>query len=544
MKPNKMEQPGHTKLENILDQRAFLKDLGIPDFRLNDTAIVYNLLRDHAVLDTLSKYATETSQIVARRLANFACHTMGKDIVTKVAEIMSLDEIVHTVGKYEGETAANVIRGLADVAYCRGEKDAVMKVAETVGKYEGEAAGNVALRLADVAYGTGDKDVVIAACRIVDRAGSGMFDLLGPGDIAKVHREGLDMLIEDRKSFDAVAAYIEANGELPAPSRKNIRDYGKIISGVVSERYGITKELNNDQVPMLFSVEKSVRETLAGLVNGSVKKSPRRYSLSRGVDDTSLNYSREDLIEYSVISLLGSMDAKREKRAVEAVSRIVGRKVVDTARNAFNSRHKNLRSVIFGSLRIGGMEKAYETMKSRISEESIRDVLNAADYKDVSASGSNVLTAVESKNPLDYDRRVQIACVYLPQSSYESADILKYAEDSRFMLVRYDICGRPVGSAICHREGDTLLGDAVAGHRTFQKPQIFDAVYSDLLARAKEQGAASVIFNSDAGNATPRSFLKHLESMGLKAGRKKMNLDTEGYLEADEEEVKGYVVVV
>ena len=163
-----------------------------------------------------------------------------------------------------------------------------------------------------------------------------------------------------------------------------------------------------------------------------------------------------------------------------------------------------------------------------------------ADYRGQSISGKNVLSAVESGNPLDYDSRIQMACVYLPR--HFRRGVYDYCKDGRFTLVRYDIDGKTLGSAICYREGDTFLVDSVEGHRTFRKPQIFDAVYKDLIARAGEKGCKRVIFNSSAYNETPKQFIKYLGGTGLKKRKITMELDTGGYLEADDGAVSGYAV--
>jgi hypothetical protein len=151
-----------------------------------------------------------------------------------------------------------------------------------------------------------------------------------------------------------------------------------------------------------------------------------------------------------------------------------------------------------------------------------------------------VLWAVESNDPLDYDSRVQMACVYLPRYFHEG--IYDYCRDKRFTLVRYDINGKTVGSAICYAEGDRFLVDSIEGHRTFRKPQIFDAVYKDLMDRARSKGYKEIIFSNGGTNETPKRFIEYLGSVGLKNGKVKMDLDTKGYLEADEDGVDGYVV--
>ena len=91
-------------------------------------------------------------------------------------------------------------------------------------------------------------------------------------------------------------------------------------------------------------------------------------------------------------------------------------------------------------------------------------------------------------------------------------------------------------------ENDTFLVDSVEGHRTFRKPQVFKAVYQDLVDRANEKGAKRVIFSEGGINETPNNFIKFLGNLGLERGDIKMKLDTEGYLEAGEDGVGGYIV--
>ena len=91
-------------------------------------------------------------------------------------------------------------------------------------------------------------------------------------------------------------------------------------------------------------------------------------------------------------------------------------------------------------------------------------------------------------------------------------------------------------------ENNTFLVDSVEGHRTFRKPQIFNAVYQDLVERAREKGAEKVIFSENCMNETPKKFIEFLGNSGLKKGNVDMKLNTEGYLEAEKENVKGYIV--
>ena len=53
--------------------------------------------------------------------------------------------------------------------------------------------------------------------------------------------------------------------------------------------------------------------------------------------------------------------------------------------------------------------------------------------------------------------------------------------------------------------------------------------------------AKRIVFKESDTNDTPKRFIEYLGKLGLKKERAKIALDTDGYLEADEEGVEGYV---
>ena len=492
-------------------------------------------------MKVIGKYDGDGASSVARGLAEIAEHTKDKDAVINATKIMSLDEIINTVKRYDGDAAESIAWGLARIAGDTKDKDAVAESARVIGKYDGYAAMGVARGLAEIAEHTKDKDAVGAACGIVQKAGSYALDLLQPGDFAAIRRDGLDALVEGKESFDAVAAYARSGGELPLPTRENIKTYRDLAFGCISDAYGIRKRLDIGQVLMLFSVEKGQRKGLAELVNKSAEIGRKEYSISAersrpmDIDPGRLPY-------LMLTAVTGSRDRQKEKEAFDLASKIVGEKTVRKARDSFNSSYKSRISEIASHVNKGEVDKAIAVLKDT-KDESINDVLACADYRENGFSGGKaVLSAVESNNPLDYDNRVQIACVYLPRN-YEEG-IYEYCKDGRFTLVRYDIGGKTLGSAICYVEKDTFLVDSVEGHRTFRKPQIFEAVYADLVARAGEKGAKRIVFSEGGTNDTPKRFIEYLGKLGLRKGRAKMALDTDGHLEADEKGVKGYVVEI
>ena len=489
----------------------------------------------------IGRYEGNAAWGIAWELVRIAMYTKDKEAMIKVANIMSLDEIVRTVGRYEGDAAWNIAWGLAYIAGDTKDKEAVMESVRVIGRYEGNAAWNIAWGLAGVDSDTKDKEAIMTACRLVKTSGSGVFDLLTGRDIASIHRDGLAGLIDGKNSFDVVAAYFKSNKELPLPTKENITGYGKLVSEYLAEAYGIDKELDNDRLLMLFSLEKSERKGLAELVNHSSERDRRAYDITVNGDSHPISIDRSRLPYLSIVAITGSRDPAKYKEAFDTVSKIVGENTIRLAGDAFKASYKSRLGEIVGFVKEGKIGDAVKVL-SDTGNEAINDVLSVSNHREdlTILPGKNVLVAVESNNPLDYDSRVQIACVYLPRDSHNG--IYNYCKDERFTLVRYDINGKTLGSAICYTEGDKFLVDSVEGHRTFRKPQIFDAVYKDLIYRAKSKGCEKMIFSENEANETPKEFIEYLDSAGLKKGTARMSLGTEGYLEADRDGVKGYTV--
>ncbi len=488
----------------------------------------------------IGRYEGEAGIDVAQWLGEIARNTQDKETVMESARV---------IGRYEGRAASNVAWGLGKIARDTKDKETVIKVAKimsldevvrTVGRYEGWAAHGVAWGLGEIAGYTKDEETVMTACRLVNTAGSGVFDLLDAKDVVSIRESGLDKLIDGKSSFDAVVAYVKSGKELPLPTSENIADYGKLVKDHLASAYGMDKELDNGRLLMLFSVDRSERKALAELVNRSSERDRRAYSImvNEGSEHP-LDIDRSRLPYLSVVAIAGSKDPARYREAFDVVSRIVGKKTVGFARDSFNSSYKPKLEEIVGLMKEGKVEDAVKVLRET-KDESINDVLACMDYRDAGFSvGNAMLSAVESNDPLDYDSRVQIACVYLPRSYNEG--IYEYCKDDRFTLVRYDIGGKTLGSAICYMEDGTFLVDSVEGHRTFRKPKIFDAVRRDLVERAKEKGAKRILFSKGGTNETPKKFMDYLGKLGLKKGKIKMKLDTKGYLEADKNGASGYV---
>ena len=343
--------------------------------------------------------------------------------------------------------------------------------------------------LSSIAEYTKDKDRVIKAAKIMslDKIVDSVKNIVHPRSLVKIaeYTEDKDIVME---------------------SIKTIRRYdGDTAQRIASELSSIA-EYTKDKDAVMEAI-----------------KTIRRY---KGNAAKEIGFGLSSIAEYT----------KDKDRIIKAAKRMSLDEIVDSVKNN-KIRYTN------ELLLIG----AYTEDRDAVME-SIEEVLIGADYNYFGFTGGNtILRAVESNNPLDYDNRVQIACVYLPQNYHNG--IYNYCKDyysegdrKGFTLVRYNLGGKTLGSAICYMEKNNFLVDSIEGHRGFRKEQIFKAVYQDLLDRAREKDAKTVIFSENGLNETPRKFIEFLGSLGLKKGSVKMKLSTKGYLEAEKSAAKGYIV--
>ncbi|MCL4375908.1 hypothetical protein M1558_00235 [Candidatus Parvarchaeota archaeon] len=528
-----------------------------------------------AVIESLKmimRYRGNNADNIAYGLKDIAGNTKDKNRVIKAARIMSLDEIVNyvknadayslvkiagytedkdaviesakTIIKY-GDAADNIAYGLKDIAENTKDKDAVIESAKTILKYGRNNAENIAYGLKDIAIDTKDKGTLMAACRITNLVGADAFDILDIKDFFAIKNKKLDDLIGSKESFAWVAAYIKSGYELPIPSKDNITNYKNVASEYISKEYSIkNSNLNTNQILMLFSVDKGKRRELADLIDNSNEIALKMYNIA--TEETKRLEGDDKLPYLALIAVTGSRNKAVDNEAYKRISEIAGEKVIRKARNEFNSHYKNKIKELAEYIKKNEIDKAIDSLKST-KNEAIGDVLRFTDYKDFGFTGGNtILRAVENNNPLDYDNRTQIACVYLPSNYHDGIynyckDYYSRDKDKGFVLVKYALGNKSLGSAICYMEDNTFLVDSVEGHRTFRKPQIFKAVYKDLLERAKEKGAKTVIFSENGINETPKKFIEFLGDLGIKKGYVNMKLNTNGYLEA-KNGVMGYVI--
>jgi len=491
----------------------------------------------------VGKCEGEFAGIAADRLGWIAYYMGDPNVVINICRMMD---------KYRDEVIALLADDLYGMHYILRSNDELRnaiieiskvfssdEIAEIVNRHKGETLRDIIVRLRNFAFWFNDTKNAIRVARMLDK--NGIFKVIDWYELDhmlyQIINEDLDHLIKDRESLETVVTYIKSGKRLPKPDENNIKDYPRVAIEYAKSKYDLTKDITMDQLLMLLAIkdDNRIREAV-DIVNKAKESNVKYYSFEK-TEIKELHYSIEELFRYSVIAVVGSRDKYKEKQAVDAIAKIVGEKAVNKARNEFYTKYKHLLKDVIAAM--PDYKRAWDILR-QTNSEAIVDVLNAVHYKDVNISSARFVKAVESKNPLDYDSRVQLVCVYLPGGK----GVLKYCMDERFMLVRYDIGGETLGSAICYIEGDIMLVDSVEGHRRFRNKKIFEIVYNDLIERAKERKVKMVVFNKNVGNETPRRFIEHIGRKGLEAKKVGMKLDTEGYLEAGKagNEVDGYVV--
>ena len=295
-------------------------------------------------------------------------------------------------------------------------------------------------------------------------------------------------------------------------------------------------------------------DALKNTIESSKECNVKDYSFE-GENGDSLNYSKEELLRYSIISIMGSKDKILEAEAENAIIEIVGKTILNKAKNSFNTKYKytqdefnkkhksDLLKNIFKNFRQHTYEDAYKLLNNT-NDHAICDVLNAVNYKDVDIANTNFIRATESNNPLDYDNKTQLVCVYLPLGA-NNDEIIRYCNDDSILLIRYDIGGKTLGSAICAFQDDIFLVDSVEGHRTTRKDKVFEIIYNDLISRAKMKNTKRIIFNRTVFNETPKKFIEYIGKKDIEETVIDIDIDIctfETYSMEDDDEHKGYLI--
>ncbi len=469
--------------------------------------------------------------------------TRDIETVIKCANIISnyTDKLGTSNDLLNYELDSNITYWLAWIAIITKDKETVIECAKTISKYPGYMAYDIVSELGKVAIESKNKDKTIRALKMIKKIGRPLMDILDQQEIMKVINNNLDGFVTDLNGLYAVALYLKDGKrlEIPKPNKENIGSYIDEANKNIPKIYSINKKLNLSQILMLYMLEDKEISDVVDLVNNSNEERKREYKLDDLMKIDYSKFTEDEMKEYAVISVLGSRNQLTYKTALSVVSSVVGEKKVNKAYNSLHSEHKEIISDLIKTIKDKGYDAAISFLEG-INNEHIRDVIDAANTKSFIASDTNKMLAVESKNPLDYNGNMQMACVYLPEAAKNG--ITEYCKDKNVILVRYDIGGKSLGSAICYKEGNRFLVDSVEGNRKFRKNKIFDKVYEDLIWRARKHGCNELVIGNNALNETPKKFISYVVSkMGLKLANTDFRLSTEAYIETKENK-RNYIV--
>ncbi|MDE1870495.1 MAG: hypothetical protein KGH71_05980 [Candidatus Micrarchaeota archaeon] len=354
----------------------------------------------------------------------------------------------------------------------------------------------------------------------------------GGGVICKIIKLDLDEVCTNKHGVKCVIMYAASGGAFLRPTKQNLKNYERELLAHLKGKYGLSKELTMEEMGMLAGLGRNKIRKGIQIINDSQDESVKKYSL-RNQQLLRLDYTKEQLAEYAAVALLGSRDAKKEAKAIGIFSEIVGRDKLNRARNEINTKYRELKAGIFAMAKANsGDALLYQRICAMLAEaknEFIGDTLEGINCNDLSVKSAGFVRAAESRNILDYDSRVQMACVFLPRSN----DVYGYAADDEIVMVKYEIGKKRLGGAICSMTGGNFLVDSVEGHRIFRKDSIFEIVFSDLVERAREKNAQRIVFGKNGANKTSQMFIKYIEGKGLKDMTVEFRIKKNVYLETE-----------
>ncbi|MCW1297625.1 MAG: hypothetical protein QW061_03110 [Candidatus Rehaiarchaeum fermentans] len=479
-------------------------------------------------LNTIEKYERLNRKFVEKvvaALSNIASSdnqflSFKPQSIEFAAKALRLDEVLDVLKKHKEIIQDTIINTIAQISKYNFDEKVIRKIVDILNKYkEPEAVEDTAFFLYSLSSYLNEVNSVLVACNLIEKVGIYAVKILNAEDIEKIRKENLENIIKDKEDLDVALLYLRYGNELPPLIKEDIKNYGmkkygEIILDYLNKIYEVKIDSLKD-AQKLLSLPKEYREKLVNMIKNSKRTSQKLYSL---VDKEILSLTEEDvnkLYNFLVISIIGSKDPKKEKEAVEYLSKIVDKKIIKQARIEFNSKYKNKLKEIIPLIKNGEFEKVIEVLRS-LDNDKINSVIYYANKNNIPRSPL-IFESVVTKNPLEYDSREQIACVYLPRSP----KILDYCEDNRFVLIKYSLGGKTLGSAICYIENNIFLVDSVEGNRGLRKEKLFEIIYKDLLERAKERGCKMIVFNKDVMNLTPKEFVKFVRK---RIGLKEINL--------------------
>jgi hypothetical protein len=483
----------------------------------------------------------------------------GKEKIYKMIDVISDERLVKTINyknSKENLLLSNLIfdisRELVDNYSVNEIRDLSLSLARLSENLDKNDYKRILNEIYFMVNSGEDIEKIVKFVKLVDIVLPEIVDWSTYSLIEIVENNLTDLIIRaiDRNVAQFVMLYLKYKLLLPEPNLENIDRYDEIVAETLRKDYGISKNLSYREIEMFLATLSSGinmdewgidLKKLVELINKSERKNERIYRLDTGecIIDYLKRYEKDDLIKYTVISLTGSHDKNLESEARNVAKIFADEKDIEIARQRLNE-NKYLKKRVIEILkgRKEGKNRAYQDAYNLLlhsGEQPIVNVMKSIDYERDELVSKNIIRATESNNPLDFDFRFQKCCAYLPYGA-KRKEIFTYCEDPRIMLVKYEIYGKPQGSAICYLGDDYLLVDSVEGDLEIAENRVFDIIFNDLLERAKMRNLEYILFNIRVYNETPRKFISYIEKAYKKLGLRKdyflVDFKTDAYLEA------------
>jgi hypothetical protein len=517
-----------------------------------------DILGEEKIVSTLKNFRFDK---IREELGYRVAHVVfeeGKEKIYKMIDVISDERLVKTINhknSKENLLLSNLIfdisRELVDNYSVNEIRDLSLSLARLSEKLDKNDYKRILNEIYFMINSGEDIEKIVKFVKLVDTVLPEIVDWSTYSLIEIVENNLTDLTIRaiDRNVAQFVMLYLKYKILLPEPNLENIDRYDEIVAETLRKDYGISKNLSYREIEMFLATLSSGTmdeegidlEKLVELINKSERKNERIYRLDTGeyINDYLKIYKKDDLIKYAVISVTGSLDKNLESEARNVAKIFADEKDIEIARQRLNE-NKYLKKRVIEILKGRKEEKnrayldAYNLLLHS-GEQPIVNVMKSIDYERDELVSKNIIRATESNNPLDFDFRFQKCCAYLPYGA-KREEIFTYCEDPRIMLVKYEIYGKPQGSAICYLGDDYLLVDSVEGDLEIAENRVFDIIFNDLLERAKMRNLEYILFNIRVYNETPRKFISYIERAYKKLGLRKdyflVDFKTDAYLEA------------
>ncbi|MEM3839098.1 MAG: hypothetical protein QXF01_00770 [Candidatus Micrarchaeaceae archaeon] len=517
-----------------------------------------NIISDEKVIDALNMYKGKASEGIAYAISRIAFYTEDKQAVLQTAAIMSNKEIVDAVHSYEGIMAKEIASSLSRIALNTRNARDLLSLACSISKYNQRTAA-FAARIISYSLGVPlnnkEKSHTLGTLlKIIDMAvKSGKIEQLNQKNVARIIENGIGGLITDAKSLKVCLLYANSDEFLPLPTKENINSYTDIVNVLVKEKYGIRFDLPEWQIQTFLSSRDEYRTTIAFYVNRSERRDERTYTVSSNGVESGFKVSlvdKENIKINAITSIIGSPNAERFAESKLIIGSITSPKAVDSAFTQFSQNYRDVKGLIVGAVKSGDIDSAIDILLNT-GNESIKNIIDAVLGKSVNINQKGIMISAISTNPLDFDSRVQSACVYFPNgiNAYtHKKNVIAYITDPKIDIIAYSQPNmQPHASAICYLDSENgiFVVDSLEGSARVRNYQEFKIIRRDLEGRAASLGMDTVAYNSDVTNETPKRFIEYLKrEEGLGEGKIKVAFNTDAFLESKREMVRGLIVRV